>query len=479
MPLGAVRVLMYSHDTFGLGHLTRTLRIAGALRALSDRVSALVLTGSPVAPYVSLPAGADFIKLPSTIKVASERYESRDLALTFSQVKKLRARMIRTAAQSFRPHVFMVDNVPLGMKGEVVPTLRWLRQERPDTRIILNLRDILDDPETIRTAWERDGVDEVLASCYDRIYILGDPSVYDAIEAYGLPPEISRHLGYASPTFSGSLPRERLPGADGRPLRVLFTVGGGGDGVEILQVGLEALKRRCLRIPGDGARPLELELVTGPLMASRIRRDLLARAESLGVRVLEFAPDLPQRMARADLVVAMAGYNTCCEIFRCARRALVIPRVMPRTEQLLRARALEARGLASVLPPTELTPARMRAAFSRALFERPPIVYGRLPDTGGLRNLARDLENILPARARRMLLLNGSAKKEGPGRRRTLSLAGGDAPQKQLAASAVSRRSRASGDAGDSGVGGVSRDDVWFWPGAIAAKGAPWHDTAP
>jgi len=121
----------------------------------------------------------------------------------------------------------------------------------------------------------------------------------------------------------------------------------------------------------------------------------------------------------------------------------------------------------------------MRAAISRALFERPPIVSGRLPDTGGLRNLARDLENILPARARRMLLLNGSAKKEGPGRRRTLSLAGGDAPQKQLAASAVSRRSRASGDAGDSGVGGASRDDVWFWPGAIAAKGAPWHDTAP
>ena len=41
------RILLYSHDTFGLGHLRRSRTIAQALVSAFPDASALILTGSP------------------------------------------------------------------------------------------------------------------------------------------------------------------------------------------------------------------------------------------------------------------------------------------------------------------------------------------------------------------------------------------------------------------------------------------------
>ena len=43
------RVILYSHDTFGLGHLRRSRALATALTASNPNASAIILTGSPVA----------------------------------------------------------------------------------------------------------------------------------------------------------------------------------------------------------------------------------------------------------------------------------------------------------------------------------------------------------------------------------------------------------------------------------------------
>ena len=42
-------------------------------------------------------------------------------------------------------------------------------------------------------------------------------------------------------------------------------------------------------------------------------------------------------MEKAVGVVAMAGYNTFCEILSLDKRAILVPRTKPREEQLLRA----------------------------------------------------------------------------------------------------------------------------------------------
>jgi predicted glycosyltransferase len=385
----AVRILMYSHDTYGLGHLTRTVRIARAIRNRSPRASILILSGSPVAPYVALPPGADLVKLPSVLKAGAERYQSRNLAVGFSQIKKMRRNVIRSTADTFRPHFFLVDNVPTGMKGEILPTLELIRRKFPRTRTILNLRDILDDQEVIRHAWERDGVPEVIRTYYDQIYVLGDPGVFDATAAYNLPSDRTLLVGYATPSPTRIADKHGPSSKVSARPRVLLTAGGGGDGFELLSIAMEGLTHLSRRIHSrDPKKSLDIEVVTGPLMEFENRRRLGEMAERNGAHLEEFVPDLPRRMAQADLVIAMAGYNTSCDILSHGHAAVFHPRIAPRAEQLIRTQAFEKRGLVSMISQEKLDPESLAGVTGTALQEGPRIDDGELPALGGLERLA-------------------------------------------------------------------------------------------
>jgi predicted glycosyltransferase len=149
-------------------------------------------------------------------------------------------------------------------------------------------------------------------------------------------------------------------GAGDRPL-VVVTAGGGGDGFEIFKTYLEALPH------SDTLRGAHSVLVTGPLMA-RGKRELLHHAAGdPNLTLIEFTPDLVSYLAAADLAISMAGYNTVCEILAQGTRSLLVPRTRPRTEQLLRAERLAARGLARMLHPDELSPSRLIAEVESAL----------------------------------------------------------------------------------------------------------------
>jgi len=444
----SIRVLMYSHDTYGLGHLTRTLRIGRALRDQREHLSVLILTGSPVAPYMPLPPGADFVKLPSVVKSGPDRYRSRDLEVSFSQVKKIRRDLCLKAAESFRPHLFLVDNVPLGMKGEVVPTLRALRSGNPHCRILLNLRDILDDPAAIRSAWARDGVYEALAEYYDGIFVLGDSSIFDPISAYGLPSSKTTIVGYAAPgPRIVPSPRARTP----REARVLLTAGGGGDGAEFLKTTLDGVQR--LAHSGAAGRlrwKIQIEVVTGPLMMPEDRAEIGRMARRAEAELHEFVPDLPRRMSCADLAVAMAGYNTFCEILCRARAALVYPRVTPRVEQLIRARAFRDRGVVSMLEPDALTPETVCEAVERSLTGGPTIQDENLPEMNGLQRLAASV-------VRRYL----------PPMRGTLQAP--SAMLREVPAPPPTSRS----DARSQAPAGTA---YWYWPGAMASPGSSFYN---
>jgi predicted glycosyltransferase len=334
-----------------------------------------------------------------------DRYESRDLEIDFRQLRAMRREVIRSTAETFRPHVFMVDNVPLGMKGEIVPTLEMIRRRIPHTKVVLNLRDILDDAETIKKAWSEHDVPGALDRFYDGIYVLGDETVYDAVSQYGLPPGRTQLVGYATPgarlpaavrdqSTPLSHPQPGIAGngampSGGGPPRVIVTAGGGGDGYELLAATLQGAARL------DG-RPVDLHAVTGPLMDAGARRSLLRMAESSGGTVHEFVGDLPRRMAEADLVVAMAGYNTCCEVLSHARSVLLYPRTVPRLEQKLRADAFARLGLASVLPTGEPTPEAMAAAVTHALTQGASLESAVLPRLEGQRRIAWDLARLVP-----------------------------------------------------------------------------------
>ena len=458
-----VRILMYSHDTYGLGHVTRTLRIAGAIRNRTRRASILVLSGSPVAPYLPLPAGADLVKLPSVLKAGADRYRARNLAVDFAQIKRMRRNVIRSTAESFKPHLFLVDNVPLGMKGEIIPTLEMIRAQLPRTRIILNLRDILDDPDVIRCSWERDGVHDVLRTLYDQIYVLGDPEVFDAIEAYGFPADRTLHVGYATPSPRRVASSARPPAAgEGGTARVLLTAGGGGDGFDLLSAALKGLTE--LSRGGSLRTPLDVEVVTGPLMAAGDRIDVARLARRCGARIEEFVQDLPGRMLASHLVFSMAGYNTSCDILSHAHAAIIHPRTTPRVEQLIRARAFAARGIATMLPPDRLDPQSFAEAALRVLQGGRGIDDGRPPLLGGLERLADHLVETYvgdPPAARR----RGAPHRANGGGNE-------DDPTTQAACAPPAKGH--SADRPDP-YSERARRMVWYWPEGVLPRAAA-HD---
>ena len=66
--------MFYCHDSYGLGHLQRTLTLAHYLAGHGLAASQLIVTGSPVAHTFPVPEGADYVKLPSVVKVGSDQY---------------------------------------------------------------------------------------------------------------------------------------------------------------------------------------------------------------------------------------------------------------------------------------------------------------------------------------------------------------------------------------------------------------------
>lgn len=358
------KILLYSHDTFGLGHLRRSLTIASQIAQDIPQAHQLLITGSMVAGAFGLPPRLDLVKLPALSKRSSGEYKARALPLSLRQTLAWREQMILQAVRNFEPDLVLVDKVAGGVHGEILPALRYLKTWAPDTRLVLGMRDIEDDAETTRREWAASGTHQLMDDVYDLILYYGQREVFDPVPAYGMSPAAERKLascGYLRRSEARRSPhavRQEL-GIAGQPL-VLVTVGGGGDGFQVLKGYLDMLAL----MPAPAFHSL---LVTGPLMADN-RRGLLRRAASMdAVTLLEFTPDLLSYMAAADLVVSMAGYNTVCEILSLGKRAVLIPRAQVRAEQRMRSEALAARNLATVLLPDELSPERLALAVAAGL----------------------------------------------------------------------------------------------------------------
>lgn len=369
-PFGpGTRMAIFSHDTLGLGHLQRCTNIARALTARHPGLSVLLLTGSPAVHRYTLPEGVDYVKLPSVRKVASEQYSARSLGVSDEDVLRLRTNLILRSLQDYDPHVLLVDHAPTGMKGEMLPALEWLGRERPDCVRLLGLRDVIDDPNAVRELWSQRGVYDLLRQHYDHLLVYGQESIFQTARAYALPEELAgrtRYCNYVGEDEDALDMREVEPFAQKGEQLVVVTIGG-GDGAGELVIGSylamlrEAGKRatwRSVILPGPFL-PAEL--------ADRFRGEI---AELENVDLLEFVPSTSPFMARADLVVCTGGYNTTTQMLRYGRRALMIPRVMHRQEQILRARRLAELGLVRLLEPDAVTTDGLLASVAGLLGDR-------------------------------------------------------------------------------------------------------------
>lgn len=361
------RLLVYSHDTFGLGNIRRMLAICEYLIETGSDLSILLITGSPVIHNLRLPARLDYIKLPCLTRTAYEGYDVKYLGTEIGETIRLRSDLILSAVANFKPDLFLIDKKPYGVKNELLMALNYAQLHLPESKLMLVLRDILDSPQRTIQAWRKNGYDDAIKLFYDRVFVMGTPGIFDLREEYELPGEIAAKVSFCgylrrkTATRPRRQVREELRVGDKEKL-VLVTPGGGQDGFEILSTYLDSLE---LSPQSDQIHSV---IVCGPEMPEP-QKEFLYRAAARHPRVAirEFTDDMMSLMDAADVVVSMGGYNTVCELLSLKKRAIVIPRVRPAEEQLIRAERMAARGLFTFLHPDQLTPIRMKEAILKEL----------------------------------------------------------------------------------------------------------------
>ncbi|MCP5071844.1 MAG: hypothetical protein GY947_00930 [Rhodobacteraceae bacterium] len=367
----ARRVLLYSHDTFGLGHLRRSRTIAGALTKADTGLSALILTGSPVAGRFTFPERVDHIRLPGVTKMTDGSYVSEALGLDIDETTSLREGLIRTAVERFEPDLVIVDKEPTGFRGELLPTLQWLR-EYGRTKVVLGLRDVLDEETALASEWQRKDAVTAMADFYDEIWVYGLKSIYNPLKGLTYPTAVDDRMHW-----TGYLRRETWGDADtGDEPFILVTPGGGGDGELLVDQVLKAYEA------DPDLRPIA-HIIYGPFLSGQTRIEFEDRVARLKGRVvsLGFESRMESLMANAQGVIAMGGYNTFCEILSFDKRAIIIPRKKPRLEQYIRASRAEQLNLVRMLDPDRdgTNPDVMIRAI-RNLPQQSPPSTGRFPD---------------------------------------------------------------------------------------------------
>lgn len=385
-----LRLALYSHDAQGLGHIRRNLNIANSLIRSGLDVTVLLICGSRKIAHFDFEDSVDTLVLPALRKSRDGRYQPRNLRIEQSRLLKLRQSAITAALADFNPHLLIVDKLPLGFRGELQPALELMNQR--GRTCILGLRDIIDSPQAAWEEWLHSDGGEAVQHYYQQVWIYGDQSVYDLSRDYHFPDHVLRKTvftGYLNPLdLCESHPDEAAAAGDvdqhGREQTILCLLGGGQDGYELSKLFL-----KCKL--GERQRGI---LVTGPFMSADHRQKLIATAQNRGrFEVIKFRSSLLPLIQKADLIISLGGYNTMCEIVGLNVPALIIPRVQPRQEQLVRAQVFHRLGLVDYIHPDEVSAEALTHWIQRDDHKRPQ--DSRAIDFSGFATIRTQIESLL------------------------------------------------------------------------------------
>jgi len=364
------RLLIYSHDTYGLGNIRRMLSIAYYLVERHSDLSILIISGSPMLQAFRASPQIDYIKLPCLERTAEGEYHARLDCVDMGEIVKLRSNIILNVVLGYRPDLVLVDKKPEGLCEEMRPALQIIRQQRNAPKCVLLLRDILDAPEITREVWKKHDYLSAIDEFYDEVIVVGQKSIFDVVKEYGFSKSVADKTifcGYLERS-AGRLGQDEIRqqlGLTEQPL-VLVAAGGGNDGRHVFLHYLKGLQQQPLDNKGKSL------LFYGPEMC-RSDIDALQQQALLcqEVELREFSSDFVSYLRAANVVIGMGGYNTVCEILSHKKHAIIIPRVSPVKEQLIRAERFSQRGLIDYLHPDDLNGIRLMALVKQRLESAP------------------------------------------------------------------------------------------------------------
>jgi predicted glycosyltransferase len=402
-----MKIMVYSHDAFGLGNIRRMLAICEHLLQSIPNLSILVVSGSPALHSLRLPPGLDYIKLPCIGRDEAGDMSAKFLNTSMADVVKLRSDLIQIAAANFRPDLLLVDKKPDGIQGELQATIDYLKWSLPQTKLVLLLRDILDRPSCTIRQWQRYHYYEFIDSLYDQVWVVGTSEIFDVSKEYCFPASVQHKVKfcgyiYRSPGLKTRAMIREMLGVQPHESLVLVTPGGGEDGFRLIDNYLAGLAE----LPAG--HTLKSLIISGSEMPETERSQLFAQASAYpNVQVLEFTDDMLSYMAAADVVVAMGGYNTVGEMLSTRRRAIVVPRIKPSEEQLIRAERMAALGLFKMIHPQDLTPNQLIRSVQDEAQNPAPFVPQL--DMNGLARIAAYTRSLMPT-VKNLVPLNSSSK---------------------------------------------------------------------
>jgi predicted glycosyltransferase len=365
------RMMVYCHDSMGIGHLRRSTAICEHLSGGFDRSSFLIVTGTPYVPVVGLPIGVDYVKLPSIKKNSNGRYSSKTLSVRMQQLLKCRRALLLATVNYFSPTILLVDKTPGGLHGEMIPVLKWIQRNCPDTLVVYGMRDIEDTRDVTRRQWENGSYREILQGYYDETWVYGSRNVFDVAEEYGISGVAREQLNYTGYLARPACTHELRERSGGR--HVVVTVGGGTDGEDLIRRYVDDAVHAVAKSGGRST------IVVGPDASPRIATHAKRQISHLpGSSVVSHAECMSCLLRDADFVVSMGGYNTMCEVASWSVPTLIVPRVKPRYEQAIRAKLWYELGVVDVADPGGLTPEKLTSRVMARLSD------AWRPDTSGL-----------------------------------------------------------------------------------------------
>jgi predicted glycosyltransferase len=390
-----LRIAIYSQDGQGLGHMRRTSHIAWKILQMRPDITILTLSDSRLGQFFETSPRHDYLKLPSIVKVGPGDWRAANLSLSSAEIFTMRKELIRSALLSFSPDIFLVDHMPHGAMGELIPGLEALHEQAVPPKVVLGLRDILDAPDVLEKRWQEEGAYAAIEQFYTRVLIYGMREVFSVAEKYhfsAAAANITRYSGYVCSPFrhqrKPGLHAQYMAGMPGETKLIVAMAGGGADAYPMMRTILDALplvqkSQRCV-----------LVLITGPFMPANMTWEINQLARQAPVHVIESVDNTLDFIAESDLVISMAGYNSCTEILQTHKPAILIPRSGPSAEQRTRAELFAARQWIDAADP-EVNPEQLAGLILTRIGRLPLIHPFNQPNLLGVSLAANQILSLL------------------------------------------------------------------------------------
>ena len=379
--------------------MQRTGSIAWEIYRLREEASILTFSDSQLGQFFPISPHHDYIKLPSIAKESPGKWKATHLSMSFPEILHLRKQLISHVLLNYAPDILLVDHMPHGAMGELLPALEAIKHSRIHPQVVLGLRDILDSPDVTIERWKVEGAYDVIERYYARILVFGMQDVYDVAEQYQIPDSERKKIFYcgyvtnlATAVNAPKLRARFLANQASDVPLIVVMAGGGADAYPMMKILFDALPKVLEN------QPCVLAVVTGPFMPIDLIADLTGRSIGLPIHMMESVNDSLSHIAAADLVISMAGYNTTVEILRMKKPAILIPRAGPSLEQRTRASLFAARHWVDMIDPDDLTPETLAERISYRLEHPIESDPNDLPNLTGAASAARLTLSVLSSK---------------------------------------------------------------------------------